>query len=97
MIPETILDHELRVGTYLKGRWEDFVITSLTTTTVAITPVPVGETFELSLAYVETDIANGYIEIPQATYCIWDTPTCTCGAAHTSYPNLHMRFCGEYK
>lgn len=96
MIPETIPDHELRPGVYLISDSEEFVVIAMNETWINLLPT-VGHMFLAKLAALEADMRNNFILMPQATYCIWDTPTCTCGAAHTSFPNQHMRFCGEYK
>lgn len=96
MIPETTLDHELRVGSYLMTSDEHFTVVAINEEWVHLLPDE-GHIFNIGRAQVDADLLAGYLLMPQATYCIWDTPTCTCGVAHTSYPNLHMRFCGEYK
>lgn len=96
MIPETKLDHELRAGSYITSADECYTVVAVNENWVHLLPEQ-GFIFNMSREGLESDLLAGYLLMPQATYCIWDTPTCTCGAAHTSFPNQHMRFCGEYK
>jgi hypothetical protein len=96
MIPETILDHELRPGSCVTSPNEQYTVVAVNEDWVHLLHKH-GFIFNISRSGIESDLLAGYLRMPQATFCIWDTPTCTCGAAHTSYPNLHMRFCGEYK
>jgi hypothetical protein len=92
-------DHEIKVGSWVIILYAvSYVVESIAPDTQVV------KLFSENGGGRYVDLGHLYdiADLPQAQYCIWRDDTvqlkgCTCGAKHTSFPDVHLTFCGEHK